>query len=416
MIGNNACGSRALAYGRTSDNVVGLDVVTGSGARLRLGPLRAADARRPTSVLGRARRIVDADLGDDPHRVRPLRPPGLRLLPGAPAARARVRPRPGAGRQRGHARPSSSAPPCAWSPTRPPGSWSSSATPRWPTRPTPHPGAPAAPAHRLRGPGLPHRPRVRDVPAAVVPDLPRGRGLAGRRARRRRRRRAGRPRRARGRRRRRAGLTSWSPTRPRRPPSGGSARTAPGSRRAPRRAPRARRAGRTRPSRRRSSAPTCASFEALLAEHGLQGVPYGHFGDGCVHVRIDFPFGRPALAGDGGRAGYRAFVEAAAGWWPRYGGSLSGEHGDGRARSELLPADVLRRRDRAVRAGQGPVRPRGPAQPRRARAPGPAGRRRPASPPSRRTGRAWPWPTRTTGATSPPRSTAAPASASAAPT
>ena len=31
-------------------------------------------------------------------------------------------------------------------------------------------------------------------------------------------------------------------------------------------------------------------FDELLREHGLDGVPYGHFGDGCVHVRIDFPF------------------------------------------------------------------------------------------------------------------------------
>ncbi|HEY0126546.1 MAG TPA: FAD-binding oxidoreductase, partial [Blastococcus sp.] len=38
MIGNNACGSRALGYGRTSDNVVALDVVTGGGTRLRLAP------------------------------------------------------------------------------------------------------------------------------------------------------------------------------------------------------------------------------------------------------------------------------------------------------------------------------------------------------------------------------------------
>ena len=33
-------------------------------------------------------------------------------------------------------------------------------------------------------------------------------------------------------------------------------------------------------------------FDELLKEHGLDGVPYGHFGDGCVHVRIDFPFRR----------------------------------------------------------------------------------------------------------------------------
>jgi FAD/FMN-containing dehydrogenase/Fe-S oxidoreductase len=73
-------------------------------------------------------------------------------------------------------------------------------------------------------------------------------------------------------------------------------------------------------------------FDALLREHGLDGVPYGHFGDGCVHVRIDFPLGERR-----GPAGYRSFVEAAADLTARHGGSFSGEHGDGRARSELLP-------------------------------------------------------------------------------
>jgi FAD/FMN-containing dehydrogenase/Fe-S oxidoreductase len=73
-------------------------------------------------------------------------------------------------------------------------------------------------------------------------------------------------------------------------------------------------------------------FEALLATHGLGGIPYGHFGDGCMHARIDFPFDRPE-----GRAVYRAFVEQAAELVAGHGGSMSGEHGDGRARSELLP-------------------------------------------------------------------------------
>ncbi len=72
-------------------------------------------------------------------------------------------------------------------------------------------------------------------------------------------------------------------------------------------------------------------FDELLDGHGFEGVPYGHFGDGCVHVRITFPLGRT-----GGRAAYRAFVEEAARLVTRFGGSLSGEHGDGRARSELL--------------------------------------------------------------------------------
>src|SRR3954466_11794202 len=58
MIVNNACGSRALGYGRTSDNVVGLDVVTGTGERLSLG----ADVATSAPVLDRLRGLVDGDL------------------------------------------------------------------------------------------------------------------------------------------------------------------------------------------------------------------------------------------------------------------------------------------------------------------------------------------------------------------
>ena len=71
-------------------------------------------------------------------------------------------------------------------------------------------------------------------------------------------------------------------------------------------------------------------FEALLADHGLDGLIYGHFGDGCVHVRIDFPLASAPSE-------YREFVVAAAQLVGKYGGSMSGEHGDGRARGELLP-------------------------------------------------------------------------------
>jgi FAD/FMN-containing dehydrogenase/Fe-S oxidoreductase len=73
-------------------------------------------------------------------------------------------------------------------------------------------------------------------------------------------------------------------------------------------------------------------FDALLKDAGLDGVPYGHFGDGCVHVRIDFP-----LRDADGPQRFRTFVEAAADLTAAHGGSLSGEHGDGRARSALLP-------------------------------------------------------------------------------
>lgn len=73
-------------------------------------------------------------------------------------------------------------------------------------------------------------------------------------------------------------------------------------------------------------------FDALLVDHGLSGAPYGHFGEGCVHIRIDFPFGEAR-----GVQAFREFLLDAARLVAGYGGSISGEHGDGRARSELLP-------------------------------------------------------------------------------
>ena len=73
-------------------------------------------------------------------------------------------------------------------------------------------------------------------------------------------------------------------------------------------------------------------FRALLAEHGLRGIPYGHFGDGCIHVRIDFD-----LLTDAGKQRFRDFGTDLADVVVAHGGSLSGEHGDGQARAELLP-------------------------------------------------------------------------------
>jgi FAD/FMN-containing dehydrogenase/Fe-S oxidoreductase len=70
-------------------------------------------------------------------------------------------------------------------------------------------------------------------------------------------------------------------------------------------------------------------FFALLDEHGLDTLAYGHFGDGCVHARIDFRL-------DSSPGQLRAFVLDAADLVARHGGSMSGEHGDGRARGELL--------------------------------------------------------------------------------
>ncbi|MDV5147518.1 FAD-binding and (Fe-S)-binding domain-containing protein [Streptomyces sp. SBC-4] len=73
-------------------------------------------------------------------------------------------------------------------------------------------------------------------------------------------------------------------------------------------------------------------FRALLADFGLRGIPYGHFGDGCVHVRIDFDLWTAKGVRD-----FRRFSEAVADLVVAHGGSLSGEHGDGQARAELLP-------------------------------------------------------------------------------
>lgn len=70
-------------------------------------------------------------------------------------------------------------------------------------------------------------------------------------------------------------------------------------------------------------------FAALTQDHGVDGLLYGHIGDGCIHVRLDLPIADAPQR-------FRTFLYDAAELVVRYGGSLSGEHGDGRARSELL--------------------------------------------------------------------------------
>ncbi len=92
MVGNNACGSRALGYGRTVDNVEALTVLLADGSVVSTGEPRRT--RRPGRRAPRHR----------PHRVRPLRPPGVGLLLRAPAAGERAPLRPLPGRHRGHAR------------------------------------------------------------------------------------------------------------------------------------------------------------------------------------------------------------------------------------------------------------------------------------------------------------------------
>jgi Fe-S oxidoreductase len=73
-------------------------------------------------------------------------------------------------------------------------------------------------------------------------------------------------------------------------------------------------------------------FDKLVHEHGLEVSCYfGHVGHGCLHTRLNWDFSTQ----DGIRR-YRSFLEDAAGLVASYGGSLSGEHGDGQARAELL--------------------------------------------------------------------------------
>jgi FAD/FMN-containing dehydrogenase/Fe-S oxidoreductase len=73
-------------------------------------------------------------------------------------------------------------------------------------------------------------------------------------------------------------------------------------------------------------------FQALVDRHGYRTSLYGHFGDGCVHARITFDLRTPQ-----GVLDWRKFLREASELVVKYGGSLSGEHGDGQAKAEFLP-------------------------------------------------------------------------------
>jgi FAD/FMN-containing dehydrogenase/Fe-S oxidoreductase len=73
-------------------------------------------------------------------------------------------------------------------------------------------------------------------------------------------------------------------------------------------------------------------FRKLLDRYGYAGDLYGHFGQGCVHTRIDFD-----LETHAGIETFHRFLNDAATLVVRYGGSLSGEHGDGQSKAEFLP-------------------------------------------------------------------------------
>ncbi len=69
----------------------------------------------------------------------------------------------------------------------------------------------------------------------------------------------------------------------------------------------------------------------LYEKYGYKGALYGHFGQGCVHTRINFD-----LQSDPGVRKFRSFLDEATTLVTQYGGSLSGEHGDGQSKAEFL--------------------------------------------------------------------------------
>ncbi|MEW6168544.1 MAG: FAD-binding and (Fe-S)-binding domain-containing protein [Pseudomonadota bacterium] len=74
------------------------------------------------------------------------------------------------------------------------------------------------------------------------------------------------------------------------------------------------------------------AFRDLMARYGYRASLYGHFGDGCLHCRVEYDIRTAA-----GLAQWRAFMNDAADLVVAHGGSLSGEHGDGQIRANLLP-------------------------------------------------------------------------------
>ncbi|GAB3673199.1 FAD-binding and (Fe-S)-binding domain-containing protein [Angustibacter aerolatus] len=329
MIGNNACGSRALGYGRTSDNVLGLDVVTGTGERLRLGDVPGGASTSPLldrlrALVGTDLSVVRTELGRFGRQVSGYALEHLLPERGFDVARALV------GSE---------------------GTLAVTTAARVrlvrdaPVRVLVVLGYPSMPDAADAVPAvLPSAPvACRGVDArivnvvrrrlghAAVPELPRGEGwlmveLVGDDA---------------GEVRARAdaligvagalearvvtdavvGARLW---RIREDGAGLAGRTPAGDP--------------AWPGWEDAAVPPerlgtyLREFETLLAGHGLSGLPYGHFGDGCLHVRIDFPFDRPD-----GTAVMRRFLLDAATLVAAHGGSMSGEHGDGRARGELLP-------------------------------------------------------------------------------
>lgn len=100
------------------------------------------------------------------------------------------------------------------------------------------------------------------------------------------------------------------------------------------------------------------ALRALLRDRGLQGITYGHFGEGCIHLRVAFGLDRA-----GGTERLGGFMDAAADLVVAHGGTLSGEHGDGRARGEHLAKQFSPEMLSAFRAWKQAWDPRGALNP-----------------------------------------------------
>lgn len=331
MVGNNACGSRALAYGRTSENVLGLDVLTGAGDRLVVGDAPGAASSQNRQVEAALRDLVGGDLetvrtefgrfgrqgsGYSLEHLLPERGTDIaRFLVGsegtlATTLRARVR--------------LVRDPPAR-----------TLVVLGYPSMADAADAVPAVLVHRpVACEGLDAR--IVDVVRlrrgrAAVPPLPRGAGwlfveLAGE-----------------------SEAAVAEAARALVPDAAALDARVVAETSASAALWRIREDGAGLSSRTPAGAPAYSGwedaavppdrlgsylrgFEDLMAGHGLTGLPYGHLGDGCLHIRIDFPLDRP-----GGTGVFRAFLLDAARLAADHGGSVSGEHGDGRARSELLP-------------------------------------------------------------------------------
>ena len=74
------------------------------------------------------------------------------------------------------------------------------------------------------------------------------------------------------------------------------------------------------------------AIKILMSEYGYSTPLYGHYGQGCVHMRVNFDY-----RSEVGLRKFREFMERATDVVLQFGGSLSGEHGDGQSRAALLP-------------------------------------------------------------------------------